>query len=245
MREGKRCGGYVVYERGLLRPCAGDDWSRADVLLERRPRRGAGDARRRARVRPPGLRARLGRGHGPGPDGHRWVDPTVTATGRRASRRGTPGPQGALRPLGPQCGPRSRCARSKRSLRVAFRPRSAHTADSPRAAAFDRLLMATIIPPRRAPSALAPGFRTLPQGRLRKPSAHHPDGLARYGFRCTESSCRPLGRGGEPLATARSRRVMGRSLRLAPIDWLNGPSVHRTRWQRVHGPKRYPRRRTP
>ena len=76
--------------------------------------------------------------------------------------------------------------------------------------------MAAIIPPRRAPPALAPGPRTLPQGRLREPSAHHPDGLARYGFRCTESSCRPLGRGGAPLATARSRRGMDRSLRLAP-----------------------------
>lgn len=147
------------------------------------------------------------------------------ATGCRVSRRGAPGPQGALRPLGPQGGPRSRFARSKRSLGVAFRPYSAHAADGPRAAAFDRLLMAAIIPPRRAPPALAPAPRTLPQGRLRKPSAHHPDGLARYGFRYTESSCRPLGRGGEPLATARSRRMMGCSLRLAPIK--------SSRWQTI------------
>lgn len=81
---------------------------------------------------------------------------------------------------GPSLRPRSRYTRSKRSLGVAFRPRS----------------------------------------------AHHPDGLARYGFRCTESSCRPLGRGGEPLATARSRRVMDRSLRLAPIT-KEAPIAHR------------------
>ena len=150
---------------------------------------------------------RRGKRAGCGCDGH----------GPRASRRGAPGPQGALRPLGPRRGPRSRCAAGKRSLGVAFPGRSAHAAGGPRAAAFDRLLMAAIIPPRRAPSALAASLRTLPQGRLRRPSAHHPDGLARYGFRFTESSCRPLGRGGEPLATARSRRVMDRSLRLAPI----------------------------
>lgn len=218
MREGKRRGRYVVYERGLLHPCAaalGGAGRRAARATTSVRRWGcstwcSSSASRASCTTPRGARSwtRRGKRGGCGCDGH----------GPRASRRGAPGPQGALRPLGPQGGPRSRFARSKRSLRVAFRPRSAHAADGSRAAAFDRLLMAAIIPPRRAPSALAPGFRTLPQGRLRKPSAHHPDGLARYGFRCTESSCRPLGQGGEPLATARSRRVMGRSLRLAPIE---------------------------
>lgn len=115
-------------------PVRVDDWSRAVVRLERRPRRGAGDARRGARVRSPGLRARHREERGPGPDGHRRVGQAVTATGRRASRRGAPGPQGALRPLGPQGGPRSRFARPKRSLGVAFRPLSAHAADGPRTA---------------------------------------------------------------------------------------------------------------
>ena len=86
------------------------------------------------------------------------------------------------------------------------------------------------IPPYRAPSALAAGSRTLPQGRLRKPSAHHPDGMARYALRRTNrrSSGLPaemilpcaqahggrtarygsLPPGDGPLATARSHRVI-------------------------------------
>lgn len=156
----------------------------------------------------------------------------MSATGCRASRRGAPGPQGALRPLGLRSGtaalrfgslslhtvetlPRGRLPTALRSRRR----RSANVS-------IRRLPEVSTIPPCRAPSALAPGVQTLPQGRLRKPSAHHPDGLARYGFRCTESSCRPLGRGGEPLATARSRRVMDRSLRLAPIT-KEAPIAHR------------------
>ena len=131
---------------------------------------------------------------------------------RRSGPAGGPAPaRPSLGHGGPSLRPRSRCARSKRSLRVAFRPCSAHAAGGPRAAAFDRLLMAAIISPRRAPPALAEGFQTLPRGRLRKPSAHHPDGLARYALRAGAGE-------GEPLATARSRRAMDRSLRLAPIN---------------------------
>ena len=112
-------------------------------------------------------------------------------------------------------GPRSRCATRKRSLGVAFPARSAHAARVPRTAAFDRLLMAAIIPPCRAPRALAAGFQTLPQGRLRKPSAHHPDGLARYALRRTNRRSYGL-----PVAMilpcARRRGRANRSLRLAP-----------------------------
>lgn len=88
--------------------------------------------------------------------------------------RGPPPARPSLGHGGPSLRPRSRFARSKRSLGVAFRPRSAHAADDPRAAAFDRLLMAAIIPPRRAPSALAPGPPNAPSGSpseaLRSPS---------------------------------------------------------------------------
>ena len=129
---------------------------------------------------------------------------------------------------GPSLLPRSRCATRKRSLGVAFPARSARAARVPRTAAFDRLLMAAIIPPCRAPRALAAGFQTLPQGRLRKPSAHHPDGLARYALRRTNRRpsglpaamilpCAQAQGEGEPLATARSHRMMARSLRFAPI----------------------------
>ena len=208
--------------------------------------------------------------------------------GFRCDRRGVPrlparcsGPARGPAPARPALGcgdpsllPRSRCARSKRSPRVAFRPCSAHAADGPRAAAFDRLLMAAIIPPRRAPPALAPGSRTLPQGRLptvlrsrrRWPAsgcirslAHGRDhfaasrsagsrgGLPNAPSRSPSEAlrspsrwagkiciaaykssflrfaaamilpCAPAQGEGEPLATARSRRVMSRSLRLAPI----------------------------
>lgn len=149
---------------------------------------------------------------------------------RSGPARGPAPARSSLGHGGPSLRPRSRCARSKRSLRVAFRPCSAHAAGGPRAAAFDRLLMAAIISPRRAPPALAEGFQTLPQGRLRKPSAHHPDGLARYALRRTNrrSSGLPaemilpcaqahggrtarygsLPPGDGPLATARSHRVI-------------------------------------
>lgn len=148
---------------------------------------------------------------------------------RRSGPAGGPAPaRPSLGHGGPSLRPRSRCARSKRSLRVAFRPCSAHAAGDPRAAAFDRLLMAAIISPRRAPPALAEGFQTLPRGRLRKPSAHHPDGLARYALRRTNRRpsglpaamilpCAQVQGEGEPLATARSHRMMARSLRFAPI----------------------------
>lgn len=116
---------------------------------------------------------------------------------------------------GPPLLPRSRCATRKRSLGVAFPARSARAARVPRTAAFDRLLMAAIIPPCRAPRALAAGFQTLPQGRLRKPSAHHPDGLARYALRRTNRRSYGL-----PVAMilpcARRRGRANRSLRLAP-----------------------------
>lgn len=116
---------------------------------------------------------------------------------------------------GPSLLPRSRCATRKRSLGVAFPARSARAARVPRTAAFDRLLMAAIIPPSRAPRALAAGFQTLPQGRLRKPSAHHPDGLARYALRRTNRRSYGL-----PVAMilpcARRRGRANRSLRLAP-----------------------------
>lgn len=112
-------------------------------------------------------------------------------------------------------GPRSRCATRKRSLGVAFPAPSAHAARVPRTAAFNRLLMAAIIPPRRAPRALTAGFQTLPQGRLRKPSAHHPDGLARYALRRTNRrSCGLLV--AMILPCARRRGRANRSLRLAP-----------------------------
>ena len=149
--------------------------------------------------------------------------------GFRCDRHGVPrlparrsGPAGGPAPArpshghgGPSLRPRSRCARSKRSLRVAFRPCSAHAAGGPRAAAFDRLLMAAIISPRRAPPALAEGFQTLPRGRLRKPSAHHPDGLARYALRRTNrrSSGLPAAM---ILPCARAQGRANRSLRLAP-----------------------------
>lgn len=148
----------------------------------------------------------------------------MTATGCRASRRGAPGPQGALRPLGL----RSDAGIHRFGLALAARRGDAPRGRLPTPLRSRRrrpangcigwLPEVSTISPRRAPSALAAGSRTLPQGRLRKPSAHHPDGLARYGFRCTESSCRPFGRGGAPLERARSRRSMDRSLRLAPIS---------------------------
>lgn len=80
-----------------------------------------------------------------------------------------------------------------------------------------RLPEVAAIPPCRAPSALAAGFRTLPQGRLRKPSAHHPDGLARYALRRTNRRpsglpaamilpCAQAQGEGEPLATVRSHQ---------------------------------------
>lgn len=116
---------------------------------------------------------------------------------------------------GPSLLPRSRCATRKRSLGVAFPARSARAARVPRTAAFDRLLMTAIIPPCRAPRALAAGFQTLPQGRLRKPSAHHPDGLARYALRRTNRRSYGL-----PVAMispcAWRRGRANRSLRLAP-----------------------------
>lgn len=116
---------------------------------------------------------------------------------------------------GPSLLPRSRCATRKRSLGVAFPARSARAARVPRTAAFDRLLMAAIIPPCRATRALAAGFQTLPQGRLRKPSAHHTDGLARYALRRTNRRSYGL-----PVAMilpcARRRGRANRSLRLAP-----------------------------
>lgn len=84
------------------------------------------------------------------------------------------------------------------------------------------------IPPCRAPSALTAGFRTLPQGRLRKPSVYHPDGMARYALRRTNrrssglpaamilpcacaqggrtACCGSLPPGDGPLATARSHQ---------------------------------------
>ncbi len=135
---------------------------------------------------------------------------------RRSGPAGGPAPaRPSLGHGGPSLRPRSRCARSKRSLRVAFRPCSAHAAGGPRAAAFDRLLMAAIISPRRAPPALAEGFQTLPRGRLRKPSAHHPDGLARYALRRTNrrSSGLPAAM---ILPCARAQGRANRSLRLAP-----------------------------
>lgn len=137
---------------------------------------------------------------------------------RRSGPAGGPAPaRPSLGHGGPSLRPCSRCARSKRSLRVAFRPCSAHAAGGPRAAAFDRLLMAAIISPRRAPPALAEGFQTLPRGRLRKPSAHHPDGLARYALRRTNrrSSGLPAAM---ILPCARAQGRANRSLRLAPIN---------------------------
>lgn len=62
-----------------------------------------------------------------------------------------------------------RCVVYERGLR---RPCTAAFEGGRRAATFDRLLMTAIISPRRLPPALAAGFQTLPQGRLRKPSAH-------------------------------------------------------------------------
>lgn len=112
-------------------------------------------------------------------------------------------------------GPCSRCATRKRSLGVAFPAPSARAARVPRTAAFNRLLMAAIIPPCRAPRALTAGFQTLPQGRLRKPSAHHPDGLARYALRRTNRRSYGL-LVAMILPCARRRGRANRSLRLAP-----------------------------
>lgn len=155
-------------------------------------------------------------------DESRGVGPAAPPTGCRASRRGAPGPQGALRPLGFYSGTAVRrfclalAARPGNAPSgVAFPARSARAARVPRTAAFDRLLMAAIIPLCRAPRALAAGFQTLPQGRLRKPSAHHPDGLARYALRRTNRRSYGL-----PVAMilpcARRRGRANRSLRLAP-----------------------------
>lgn len=189
--------------------------------------------------------------------------------GFRCDRHGVPrlparcsGPARGPAPARPALGcgdpsllPRSRCARSKRSPRVAFRPCSAHAADGPRTAPFggSRGLHHSAVS--RAVGSRS-GLPNAPSGSpseaLRSPSrwagkiciAAYKPSFLRFARR-TDLALR-LGAGeGEPLATARSRRAMNRSLWLAPIDWLNGPSVHRTRWQRVHGPKRYPRRRTP
>ncbi len=58
-----------------------------------------------------------------GPDGRRRVGPAVTAAGCRAARRGAPGPQGALRPLGPQ-GRASLSLRDQETLPRGRLPRS-------------------------------------------------------------------------------------------------------------------------
>lgn len=155
---------------------------------------------------------------------------------------------------GPSLRPRSRCAARKRSQRSPphAAPLTPPTARerlhwvAPRGlhhSAVSRAVGSRCGPP-NAPSGS-------PSEALRSPSlwagkiciAAYKPSFLRFTHR-TDLAPR-LGAGGEPLATARSRRAINRSLRLAPIDWLNGPSVHRTRRQRVRGPKRYPRRRTP
>ena len=155
-------------------------------------------------------------------DGHRRMGAAVTATGCRAFRRGAPGPQGALRPLGLRSGTaarrfclRSRCARSKRSLGVALPTVLRSRRRRPANGCILWLPGVSTISPYRAPTALAAGFQTLSQGRLRKPSAHHPDGMARYALRRTNRRssglpaamilpCAQAQGEGEPLATARS-----------------------------------------
>ena len=87
---------------------------RAVVRLERRPRRGAGDARHGARVRPPRFRARHREERGPGPDGHRGVGQAATATGTA--------PRGAA--LRARKGPSARSARDA-GLALAARPGNA------------------------------------------------------------------------------------------------------------------------
>lgn len=67
---------------------------------ERRPRQGHGAAGHGIGIRPQRLRLRHRGKCGPRSSALRGLDFAVTATGCRASRRGAPGPQGALRPLG-------------------------------------------------------------------------------------------------------------------------------------------------
>ena len=145
----------------------------------------------------------------------------MTATGCRASRRGAPGPQGALRPLGL----RSDAGIHRFGLALAARRGDAPRGRLPTPLRSRRrrpangcigwLPEVSTISPRRAPSALAAGSRTLPQGRLRKPSARHPYGLARYALRRTNrrSSGLPAAM---ILPCARAQGRANRSLRLAP-----------------------------
>ena len=147
----------------------------------------------------------------------------MTATGCRASRRGAPGPQGALRPLGL----RSDAGIHRFGLALAARRGDAPRGRLPTPLRSRRrrpangcigwLPEVSTISPRRAPSALAAGSRTLPQGRLRKPSARHPYGLARYALRRTNrrSSGLPAAM---ILPCARAQGRASRSLRLAPIS---------------------------
>lgn len=121
-------------------------------------------------------------------DESRGVGPAAPPTGCRASRRGAPGPQGALRPLGFCSG-----------------------------TAVRRFCLALAARPGNAPSGS-------PSEALRSPSrwagkiciAAYKPSFLRFARR-NDLALRTAQGEGEPLATARSRRVMGRSLRFAPI----------------------------
>lgn len=152
----------------------------------------------------------------------------MTAAGCRASRRGAPGPQGALRPLGPQGRallslrdqetlPRGRLPRSLRSRR----PCPANGCIQSLAHGRDHSAVS------RASGSHC-GLPNAPSGSpseaLRSPSrwagkiciAAYKPSFLRFARR-DDLALRTAQGEGEPLATARSRRVMGRSLRFALI----------------------------
>lgn len=159
----------------------------------------------------------------------------MTATGCRASRRGAPGPQGALRPLGlrsdagiHQLRPRSRCAARGRSQRS-----PPHAAPLTPPTARERLHWVAPRGLHHFAASRAVGSRCglpnapsgSPSEALRSPSlwagkiciATYKPSFLRFARR-NDLALRTGAGEGEPLVTARSRRVMDRSLRLAPIS---------------------------
>lgn len=167
-------------------------------------------------------------------DESRGVGPAAPPTGCRASRRGAPGPQGALRPLGFCLGTAVR----RFCLALAARPGNA-SSGSPSPLALlappvsrERLHSIACSWPRsfRRVARLGLSLRASnapsgsPSEALRSPSrwvgkiciAAYKPSFLRFARR-NDLAPRTAQGEGEPLATARSRRVMGRSLRFAPI----------------------------
>lgn len=152
----------------------------------------------------------------------------MTAAGCRASRRGAPGPQGALRPLGPQ-GRASLSLRDQETLPRGRLPRSLRSRrPCPANGCIRSLAHGRDHSAVSRASGSRCGLPNAPSGSpseaLRSPSrwagkiciAAYKSSFLRFARR-NDLALRTAQGKGEPLATARSRRVMGRSLRFAPI----------------------------